>query len=71
MAADSKECSGTYSGTKAARRCRIAADRLKHSADPVTEIAYSCGFSGPSYFGKIFRQEMGCSPSEYRKQLTL
>lgn len=49
-------------------RCRIAADRLKHSADPVTEIAYSCGFSGPSYFGKIFRQEMGCSPSEYRKQ---
>ncbi|MCR5747386.1 MAG: AraC family transcriptional regulator, partial [Lachnospiraceae bacterium] len=49
-------------------RCRVAADRLKRSADPVTEIAYGCGFSSPSYFGKIFRQEMGWSPSDYRKK---
>ena len=50
-------------------RCHAAAERLRYSADPVTEIAYSCGFSGPSYFGKIFRQEMDCSPSEYRSRL--
>ena len=43
-------------------RCRAAADRLRNSNDSVTDIAYSCGFSNPSYLGKIFKQEMGVSP---------
>ena len=49
-------------------RCRAAAERLKNSEDSITDIAYICGFSGSSYFGKIFRQEMGCSPSAYRRE---
>jgi len=48
-------------------RCRAAAKYLRSSSDPVTDIAYSCGFSSPSYFGKVFHQEMQCSPSEYRR----
>lgn len=31
----------------------------------ITAAAYSCGFSGPSYFARCFRREYGCSPSEY------
>ena len=49
-------------------RCRAAADRLRNSSDSVTDIAYSCGFSNPSYLGKIFKQEMGVSPLQYRKE---
>ena len=32
----------------------------------ITEIAYHCGFNDASHFGKIFRQQMGLSPSQYR-----
>ena len=35
-------------------------------ASPITEIAYDCGFSSPSYFGQMFRDYFGSSPSEYR-----
>lgn len=34
---------------------------------PITEIAYQCGFSSISTFNRVFRQYLGCSPSEYRK----
>lgn len=33
----------------------------------VTEIAFSCGFSTPSYYTKIFRRHMGCTPRAYRE----
>ena len=32
----------------------------------ITSVAEQTGFSSPAYFSKIFRQQMGCSPSEYR-----
>ncbi len=48
-------------------RVRKAAADLQKTDRTVTEIAYSCGFSGASYFGRIFRRIMGCTPSEYRK----
>lgn len=35
----------------------------------VTQIAELTGFSTAAYFAKIFRQEMGISPSQYRKNL--
>lgn len=47
-------------------RIRQAADELKHTGHAVTDIAYACGFSNTSYFGKTFRKFMNCSPSEYR-----
>lgn len=49
-------------------RIRKAAGELQRSSHSVTEIAYSCGFSGTSYFSKTFRRIMGCTPLEYRKQ---
>lgn len=51
-------------------RIRKAAGELQKTSLPVTEIAYSCGFSSASYFGKTFRKIMGCTPSEYRFSCT-
>ena len=50
-------------------RVRMAADELGMSADPIAVIGERCGFASDSYFGKIFRQYMNCSPREYRKRM--
>ena len=34
----------------------------------ITSVAEQTGFSSPAYFSKIFRHQMGCSPSEYRNR---
>lgn len=47
-------------------RLREAADRLVNSQDSTSSIAYSCGFGSSSYFGKLFKERFGLSPSEYR-----
>ncbi len=36
----------------------------------LTEIALETGFSGSAYFSRVFRQEVGMSPSEYRQSAT-
>jgi AraC-like DNA-binding protein len=33
----------------------------------VAEIAYSVGYANSSYFNKLFKEEYGCSPREFRK----
>jgi AraC-like DNA-binding protein len=32
---------------------------------PIAEIAYKVGFKHPYYFTRVFRQEFGCTPSDY------
>ncbi len=51
-------------------RIRIAKAKqyLQTTALPITEISNTCGFSDPSYFGKMFRRTVGCSPREYRSR---
>lgn len=44
-----------------------AADRLIRSNSSITEIGLECGFQSNSYFTKIFKQYMNCTPSQYRK----
>lgn len=44
--------------------CRLLAD----SRDPVTSICQTCGLGSSSYFGKVFREHMGCTPMEYRRK---
>jgi YesN/AraC family two-component response regulator len=46
-------------------RLKRAAQLLKQTAGTVTEIAYAVGFTNPSHFSKIFRQQFGQSPSEF------
>ncbi len=48
-------------------RVRQAARKLCEEEDSITDIAYTCGFSSASYFGKVFKNVMNCTPGEYRK----
>ena len=36
---------------------------------PISQVAYQCGFSEPSYFSKQFRRLFGEIPSQMRSQL--
>lgn len=48
-------------------RIKRAQQFLLSTSKGVSEIAYSCGFSDPKYFGKIFRSMTGMSPTDYRQ----
>jgi len=41
--------------------------RLRQSAQPVEQVAYSLGFRDPAYFNRFFRRITGVSPGAYRK----
>ncbi|MAU02031.1 MAG: AraC family transcriptional regulator [Anaerolineaceae bacterium] len=51
------------------RRLRLerAANRLRQTFDPITEIALDAGYETPTNFGKAFRQQFGQTPSEFRE----
>lgn len=48
-----------------------AADKLVKSKESVSNIAYDVGFNGISYFGKVFKKYMNCTPSKYRSKYFL
>ena len=47
-------------------RLRLAAQQLVATAEPVTAIAYSVGFSDLAHFTRSFSAEFGMSPMRYR-----
>lgn len=47
-------------------RVREACRLLKNPEAEISEVGYLAGFNDPSYFSKIFRRYMSCSPSEYQ-----
>lgn len=49
-------------------RVQRAAQLLADSTASVAETGAACGFQDPSYFCKLFRERMGCSPAEYRRR---
>jgi AraC-like DNA-binding protein/ligand-binding sensor protein len=52
------------------RRVEVARRLLLEPMNSVTEVADICGFSDPTYFARVFRKILGCSPSEYAKDPT-
>ena len=34
---------------------------------PIAEVAAQCGYNNAHYFSKLFRQETGATPNEYRE----
>lgn len=48
-------------------RVRIAKDLLLTTQYDISEVAWRSGFCSPSYFIKIFRQNTGITPKEYRR----
>ena len=47
-------------------RVEKASRLLKSTNMTVNEIAYDCGYDEPSYFIRVFRQEKGMTPQQYR-----
>ena len=41
---------------------------MEEGCETVTAIGQACGLGSSSYFGRIFRETMGMTPVEYRKQ---
>jgi signal transduction histidine kinase/DNA-binding LacI/PurR family transcriptional regulator/DNA-binding response OmpR family regulator len=48
-------------------RIRKARELIEKHALSITEVAQMVGFSGSNYFGRVFREEVGVSPSAYFK----
>ncbi len=42
-----------------------ACKELQHPNVPIANVAYSVGFNDPSYFARVFRRYVGCTPSEF------
>lgn len=49
-------------------RLKNAAELLKKGNGNISEIAYSVGFNDISYFSKCFKEEYGCTPTEYAER---
>lgn len=42
---------------------------LRKTNESISEIAGAVGFNNISYFNKVFKKTMGCTPTEYRRSL--
>ncbi len=50
------------------QRINVAAEYLTFTNAPVDDIAAEVGYENPSYFYKVFKKYIGCSPSDYRQK---
>lgn len=50
-------------------RINVAKDLLVNSRLNVTEISNEISYQDPHYFARVFRQNVGVTPSEYRKNM--
>ena len=44
----------------------VAKNRLINSDNSISQIAFSLGFEYPQYFGRLFKNKIGVSPSQFR-----
>jgi AraC-like DNA-binding protein len=49
------------------RRCLADLMSVAHAHRQIADIAYSWGFTDPTYFAKAFKQRFGRTPSEARE----
>lgn len=49
-------------------RCERAAELLENSSLQIQEISHYVGYEDNNYFAKVFRQNMGMTPQEYRRR---
>jgi AraC-like DNA-binding protein len=60
-----------YSGNELIRRMRIsrALELMEQTDLRVSEIAYETGFRDPAYFSRVFREQIGVTPTAFRRQV--
>lgn len=46
-------------------RLQKACSMLAENRESITYISHACGFGSSSYFAKVFRSKIGCTPIEY------
>ena len=58
-----------FSATKFIRYIRLnnAKELLQQPELTITSVAFDSGFQDPSYFGRVFKQEFGLTPQEWRE----
>lgn len=49
-------------------RITKACELLRSSGESILDISNICGFSSNSYFGKVFKEKIGCTPKEFRRE---
>lgn len=49
-------------------RLNKAKELLKHSVSSIATIALECGYNDPGYFARIFKQEYGVTPQDWRSK---
>ncbi len=47
-------------------RLKKAKELLKSTDESISSIALDCGFNDPGYFSRVFKQEFGTTPQEWR-----
>lgn len=62
-----KETGATFTETVRKFRINKAKDLLLHSSLKLNQIADLVGYSDPKYMSKVFKEEVGMLPAEYRK----
>ncbi|MFB5675811.1 helix-turn-helix domain-containing protein [Paenibacillus terreus] len=64
-----KKTLGKSAGEVLRERQLLEAKRLlRYSSSTVDEIAHHLGFHDPSYFGRLFKKNVGLSPTAFRRQ---
>jgi AraC-like DNA-binding protein len=48
-------------------RLEMAQEMMLSTADPLSQIAYACGFADQSHFTKVFRRGVGQTPNGWRR----
>lgn len=49
-------------------RLQMACQMLSKGSESLTEISHACGLGTSSYFWKIFKENIGCTPQKYRQK---
>lgn len=52
-------------------RMEEAIQRLKTTKETITEIAHGLGYKSSAHFSSVFRNQIGCTPTEYRNRRSL
>jgi AraC-like DNA-binding protein len=47
----------------------LRAELVKDNEITISSVAIDCGFNDPGYFSRIFKQEFGITPNEWRAEV--